>query len=375
MAKKSLAKRNGHTVTTASAASQALDFGKAWDYAPAPESPDRPRQDQAAVTSLFIGGKWKKPASGKYFGHDLAVDGAEARGHRGRQRGGRRPRGDRRAPGARQVLGEDAGGRAREVHLPHRPGAPGEGARARHRRVDGRRQAHQGVARRGRPARGGALLLSRGLGGQARLRLPRAHRAAARGRGADHPVELPAADGRVEARAGAGLRQHGGAQARGDDAAHGAAPRAHHRGGRASARRRQHRHGRWRHGGSARGSRGSRQGGLHGLDRGRHAHPARARGDEQATHPRARRQSRQHRLCGRSNRSSGRGNHQGHLLQPGPRLLRRIAPARRGERARRRRPQAPRPHGDAPASAIRSTRTRTSAPSTRRCSSRRSRSS
>ena len=42
---------------------------------------------------------------------------------------------------------------------------------------------------------------------------------------ADHPVELPAADGGVEARPRARLRQHGRAQARRADAAHGAAPR------------------------------------------------------------------------------------------------------------------------------------------------------
>jgi aldehyde dehydrogenase (NAD+) len=44
----------------------ALDFGHMWDYAPAPESIDhiklQPRYD------LFIGGKWKAPRSGKYFG-------------------------------------------------------------------------------------------------------------------------------------------------------------------------------------------------------------------------------------------------------------------------------------------------------------------
>ena len=41
----------------------------------------------------------------------------------------------------------------------------------------------------------------------------------------DHPVELPAADGGVEARPGARVRQHRRAQARRADAAHGAAPR------------------------------------------------------------------------------------------------------------------------------------------------------
>jgi aldehyde dehydrogenase (NAD+) len=42
-----------------------LDFGRAWDYAPAPEATDHvtvaPRQD------LFIGGRWRAPRSGKYF--------------------------------------------------------------------------------------------------------------------------------------------------------------------------------------------------------------------------------------------------------------------------------------------------------------------
>ena len=44
----------------------ALTFGHAWDYSPAPESTDHvkilPRYE------LFIGGKWRAPRSGKYFG-------------------------------------------------------------------------------------------------------------------------------------------------------------------------------------------------------------------------------------------------------------------------------------------------------------------
>jgi aldehyde dehydrogenase (NAD+) len=43
----------------------ALDFGSAWDYAPAPEAIDHvriaPRQE------LFIGGRWQAPRSGRYF--------------------------------------------------------------------------------------------------------------------------------------------------------------------------------------------------------------------------------------------------------------------------------------------------------------------
>ena len=56
--KKALAKRNGN-------GHNELDFGKAWDYAPAPEASDhvkiQPRYE------LFIGGKWQKPQSKKYF--------------------------------------------------------------------------------------------------------------------------------------------------------------------------------------------------------------------------------------------------------------------------------------------------------------------
>ena len=48
-----------------STASLALEFGHAWDYAPAPEAKDhvriQPRYD------LFVGGRWTAPKSGKYF--------------------------------------------------------------------------------------------------------------------------------------------------------------------------------------------------------------------------------------------------------------------------------------------------------------------
>ncbi|MBX3234325.1 MAG: aldehyde dehydrogenase family protein [Labilithrix sp.] len=43
----------------------ALDFGKAWDYAPAPEANDHVKIDPKY--GLFIGGRWVSPRSGKYF--------------------------------------------------------------------------------------------------------------------------------------------------------------------------------------------------------------------------------------------------------------------------------------------------------------------
>jgi aldehyde dehydrogenase (NAD+) len=43
----------------------ALDFGKAWDYAPAPEASDHVKIDPKY--GLFIGGRWVTPRSGKYF--------------------------------------------------------------------------------------------------------------------------------------------------------------------------------------------------------------------------------------------------------------------------------------------------------------------
>jgi aldehyde dehydrogenase (NAD+) len=42
-----------------------LDFGNAWDYAAAPETPDHVRLQKRY--ELFIDGKWQEPASGKYF--------------------------------------------------------------------------------------------------------------------------------------------------------------------------------------------------------------------------------------------------------------------------------------------------------------------
>ncbi len=45
--------------------SAALEFGAAWEYAPAPEATDHVRIDPKY--ELFIGGKWRAPRAGKYF--------------------------------------------------------------------------------------------------------------------------------------------------------------------------------------------------------------------------------------------------------------------------------------------------------------------
>ncbi len=64
--KKSLARHAGHNGGLAKKGHEpALDFGRAWDYAPAPEATDHvvlPKRYE-----LFIGGKWHKPTSKKYF--------------------------------------------------------------------------------------------------------------------------------------------------------------------------------------------------------------------------------------------------------------------------------------------------------------------
>lgn len=54
-----------HEVERPSVKDLALDFGKAWEYAPSPEATDHVKL--ASRYELFIGGKWVAPKSGKYF--------------------------------------------------------------------------------------------------------------------------------------------------------------------------------------------------------------------------------------------------------------------------------------------------------------------
>ena len=84
-----------------------------------------------------------------------------------------------------------------------------------------------------------------------------------------------------------------------------------------------------------------------GLDRGRQGDPAPARGHRQEADARARRQGREHHLRRRRARPGGRGDRQRDLLQPGPRVLRRLAAVRPGVDRRAADRQAEAAHGDA----------------------------
>ena len=146
--------------------------------------------------------------------------------------------------------------------------------------------------------------------------------------GADHPVELPAADARVEDRARARVREHRRAQAGRDDAADRAALRGRLPPGGAAAGRRQHRHGR-RH------DRARTSSSTTASTRSRS--PARPRsgkaiqrelaGHGQAADARARRQGREHRLRRRALDQAVEGIvngiyfNQGHVCCAGSRLL------------------------------------------------------
>ena len=146
-------------------------------------------------------------------------------------------------------------------------------------------------------------------------------------------MELPAAHARVEDRAGAGRGQHRRAQAGRDHAADRAALRRGLPAGRPAAGRRQHRHRRRR-------DRAARSSSTPTSTRSRS--PARPRSARRSPAPIAgTRKKATLELGGKAanivfddaaDRPGRRGHRQRHLLQPGPRLLRRVAAAGAGER-------------------------------------------
>ena len=162
---------------------------------------------------------------------------------------------------------------------------------------------------------------------------------------ADHPVELSAVDARLEDRAGARGRQHGGVEAGGIYALDRARLRRDLRRSGAASRGRQHRHRRRRDRRGARRPCRRGQDRLHRLDRGR---PRDSQGDcrhGQEAVARARGQVAVRRVRGRRPGQRGRGRRRRDLVQPGAGLLRRLAAPGRRERRRGAVRQAARPDG------------------------------
>ena len=176
----------------------------------------RPSTPAIRQTRLLIDNQWVDPVEGGTFEtYNPAMGEVIARGRRGERPPTSIKRSRPRAGARIRPLEHD--GRRRPRPAPLRAGRPrrAERRRARRARVAERRQDDRRLA--GRPARGGqhAPLLRR-LGRQDRGpdrpgpgQLPLVHPAPAGRRGRpDHPLELPAADARLEVGPGAGLRQH-----------------------------------------------------------------------------------------------------------------------------------------------------------------------
>ena len=205
------------------------------------------------------------------------------------------------------------------------------------------------------------------LGRADRERVPRL--SAGRRLRPDHPVEFSAADAGLEDRAGARRRQHGGAEAGRIHAAHRARLRRDLPRGRPAAGVVNIVTGEGDTGARARRASGRRQDRLHRLDRGRPHHPQGDRRHGQEAVAGARRQVALHRLRRRRSRQRGRGRRRRDLVQPGPGLLRRLAPDRAGRRRRKAATPSSARAWRRCASAIRSTSRPTSARSSRPCSS------
>ena len=166
---------------------------------------------------LLIDGEWVEAASGKTFPTiNPATEETLAEVAHGRGRG-HRPRGPRRAARVRRRLAvaADERIRSRPADLEDRRADRGERRRAGDARDARQREAVRDRPRRRRAAGGRPVPLHGGLADQDRghdradlgapgaRRVPRLHAArAGRRRRSDHPVELPAADGGVEARPG-----------------------------------------------------------------------------------------------------------------------------------------------------------------------------
>ena len=189
------------TGSSSAPSSWGLGDGQAipWEYAPAPEARDIVTLKERY--GLFIGGREVPSSDGTTF---VTIDPATEQPLAAVARAtpvdiDKAVRAARRAQ--RRTLGAAVRSRAGQVPVPDLAHPPGAQSRVRGPRVDGFGQADQGEPRRRRPAGRRPLLVLRGLGRQARVRVPGARRPPARRRRPDHPVELPAPDAGLEDRA------------------------------------------------------------------------------------------------------------------------------------------------------------------------------
>ncbi len=184
------------------------------EYGPAPEDTkevDRWLDAHHRTFDHYINGTWHKPASGEYFATsnpatgDKIADVAHADAARCRRRRQSRAQSLARMAGAQRPP-------TRPLSL--RPRAPGAEALAPPRRPRNhrQRQAHPREPRHRHSPRRAPLLSPRRLGAAPRIRIPRLR--SLRSRRPGHPLELPAADVRVEGRPRARRRQHSSHEAR-----------------------------------------------------------------------------------------------------------------------------------------------------------------
>ena len=143
-----------------------------WEYAPAPEARDIVTLEERY--GLFVGGEFVEPQSGEWFADDLAGDRGAARRGRAGRRGGRRPRRRGRARAPSRTAGRRSPPSERAKYLFRIARILQERSRELAVLESARTAASRSerVARRRPPARGRALLLLRGLGRQARVRVP-----------------------------------------------------------------------------------------------------------------------------------------------------------------------------------------------------------
>ena len=343
------------------------EHGSSPEYAPAPES-RRPRHVCTSATSLFIGGEFVRPASGKYFAtinpatEEMLAEVAD---------GGRRTTSTRGAGGARaptRRLVEAARARARAST------SSASRARSRSARANSRSLETMDSGKPIKESRDVDVPLAAahffyyaGWADKLDYALRGARR---RGRSASSAQIMPwnfpllmAAWKIAPALAAGNTVVLKPAETTPLTALLLAEIIA---GGRSAAGRREHRHRRRRDRRGARSAPGRRQGRVHRVDRGRQARSSAAlAGTREAAHARARRQGREHRLRRRAARPGRRRDRQRHLLQPGSRVLRGLAPARRRRRCTTRSCASSTSASRRCASATRSTRTPTSARSTR----------